>query len=357
VTSLCLKADVLGSVLFCLALNYKQMELYHAFPFFFYLLSACIPKPGEHTVVGVLKLCRIGLSVVATFGLLWLPFLFNVKDLMQVVHRLFPLARGLFEDKVANVWCALNVIYKFKSYCSMQMVRYCTVATLTATLPSSADLFLRPNVQKFVPALINSALAFFLFSYQVHEKSILLAAIPALLYIPQEPIVCFWFLFMTNFSMLPLYIKDGLAVAYISLTVFYTVAFLFCHERWGLELKSSNTFYAFYKEIMGVLVGPRNNKRTYADIINIAYRHLIENRLVLKRLLLYSSMFASFAGCVALSLVSLLFEPPTAYPDVYPLAVSVYACAHFVGFFVYFNVVQFRIPQAFEDVHIKLKES
>ena len=31
--------DILGSIFFCLALNYKQMELYHALPFFFYLLA------------------------------------------------------------------------------------------------------------------------------------------------------------------------------------------------------------------------------------------------------------------------------------------------------------------------------
>ena len=33
--------DLLGSVAFVLALNYKQMELYHALPFFCYLLGAC----------------------------------------------------------------------------------------------------------------------------------------------------------------------------------------------------------------------------------------------------------------------------------------------------------------------------
>ncbi|CRK28273.1 hypothetical protein BN1723_018345, partial [Verticillium longisporum] len=27
-----------------------------------------------------------------------------------MVHRIFPFARGLFEDKVANFWCALNVV-------------------------------------------------------------------------------------------------------------------------------------------------------------------------------------------------------------------------------------------------------
>lgn len=34
--------DALGSMAFSLALNYKQMELYHALPFFCYLLGKCI---------------------------------------------------------------------------------------------------------------------------------------------------------------------------------------------------------------------------------------------------------------------------------------------------------------------------
>jgi len=36
--------DLLGSVAFCLALNYKQMELYHSLPFFCYLLGKCFKK-------------------------------------------------------------------------------------------------------------------------------------------------------------------------------------------------------------------------------------------------------------------------------------------------------------------------
>ena len=34
--------DLLGSIGFVLALNYKQMELYHAMPFFCYLLGKCL---------------------------------------------------------------------------------------------------------------------------------------------------------------------------------------------------------------------------------------------------------------------------------------------------------------------------
>ena len=35
------KNYLIGSVMFCLALNYKQMELYHSLPIFFFLLSKC----------------------------------------------------------------------------------------------------------------------------------------------------------------------------------------------------------------------------------------------------------------------------------------------------------------------------
>ncbi|KAI4454391.1 dolichyl glycosyltransferase [Holotrichia oblita] len=186
---------ILASIFFCLALNYKQMELYHAFPFFLYLLSSCVPKPGSGIFSGCFKFIKIGSAVIITFAIIWSPFLFDIKDIFQVLRRLFPVAHGVFEDKVSNVWCALNAAVKLKQrYCNEEMLRICMATTLTALLPSSIDLFVRPNIKKFVPALINSSLAFFLFSFQVHEKSILLVAVPVLLYLPNEPIMCFWFL-------------------------------------------------------------------------------------------------------------------------------------------------------------------
>lgn len=31
-----------------------------------------------------------------------------------VIHRLFPISRGLFEDKVANFWCIADVFLKMR---------------------------------------------------------------------------------------------------------------------------------------------------------------------------------------------------------------------------------------------------
>lgn len=112
--------DLLGSIAFVLALNYKQMELYHAVPFFCYLFGSCVHvyrKKGLKS--GCSKLVKLAAVVLVTFYICWHPFL-NSWDLFgQVLHRLFPFARGLFEDKVANVWCSLSLLIKFKQLVSI----------------------------------------------------------------------------------------------------------------------------------------------------------------------------------------------------------------------------------------------
>uniref|UniRef100_A0A672LP43 Alpha-1,3-glucosyltransferase n=1 Tax=Sinocyclocheilus grahami TaxID=75366 RepID=A0A672LP43_SINGR len=87
--------DLFGCLAFTLALNYKQMELYHSLPFFCYLLGKCI-KQGL-TGRGFFHLVKISMTVLVTFALCWMPFLFDPKQPLQVLHRLFPVGRGLFE--------------------------------------------------------------------------------------------------------------------------------------------------------------------------------------------------------------------------------------------------------------------
>lgn len=175
VLCLCHDWDLLGSVAFCLALNYKQMELYHSLPFFCYLLGKCFKKglkgkgwvgldcfiflrnqPGTGNGIvqcrwallgsflwdvpqscrvstvrcpslagwtlllqpcrmslaagsalpccaDVLSCCRLVLlaklagTVLLSFAACWLPFGTDMEQIMQVLRRLFPIDRGLFE--------------------------------------------------------------------------------------------------------------------------------------------------------------------------------------------------------------------------------------------------------------------
>ena len=235
------RRDLLGAAAFTLALNYKQMELYHAIPFFCLLLGKAL-KLGWFG--SFRKVLALGVVVMVTFIVCWSPF-FMDKDLaLQVLRRVFPVDRGIYEDKVASFWCTVSVVIKLRrliSQAALLKLSLCT--TLVAALPSALNLLRYPSPYCFILALVyieviitiafrnivfvsvetwsnfvfilqvNSSLAFFLFSFQVHEKSILLAVLPASLLLVRHPHSVVWFSLVASFSMYPLLVKDGLALA------------------------------------------------------------------------------------------------------------------------------------------------
>ena len=48
--------DVLGSILFCLAMNHKQMAIFYAPAFFAHLLGRCLQKPSLSSKVRFVRL-------------------------------------------------------------------------------------------------------------------------------------------------------------------------------------------------------------------------------------------------------------------------------------------------------------
>ena len=90
---------VIGSILFCLSLNFKQMALYYSPVFFFVLLRKCFER--QDSLARISTFATIGVTVVLSFAVMWFPFcLFPMKtqtcgaSLLQVLHRLFPFSRG-----------------------------------------------------------------------------------------------------------------------------------------------------------------------------------------------------------------------------------------------------------------------
>ncbi|KAI1865467.1 uncharacterized protein JN550_008224 [Neoarthrinium moseri] len=203
-----------ASIFFVAALGFKQMALYYAPAVFAYLLGSCIfPRIniGRFVVIaGVTAVSFAVLILPLVIGALYdakrgidsrpdldgprppLPIFPQVESylnteavyypvvvqLVQMVHRVFPFARGLFEDKVANFWCAANVVFKLKKYPAALLQRASLVATLASFAPANLILFLRPNKELLPYAFATTAWSFFLFSYQVHEKSVLLPLLP-----------------------------------------------------------------------------------------------------------------------------------------------------------------------------------
>merc|ERR1712000_510893 len=107
-----------------------------------------------------------------------ISIVFEQSGLTYVFQRLFPWSRGIYEDKVANLWCSISPVFKVKQLYSIEFLRkLCLSTTLMAILPSSIALMIKQkNVSShqraklFLLCLSASSMAFFLFSYHVHEK-------------------------------------------------------------------------------------------------------------------------------------------------------------------------------------------
>ncbi|UKZ81338.1 hypothetical protein TrVFT333_009110 [Trichoderma virens FT-333] len=203
-----------AAVFFVAALGFKQMALYYAFSVFSYLLGRCITtgiNPSRLFGIALVTLISFGVLVLplalgvlydkhrgiearpelngATAPLPIFPFIVNyidpqnfyypiVEQLVQMVHRVFPFSRGLFEDKVANFWCALNTVIKLRNFPVELLQKAALGATLLSIIPPNLILFLRPRKSALPVAFAATAWGFFLFSWQVHEKSVLLPLMP-----------------------------------------------------------------------------------------------------------------------------------------------------------------------------------
>ncbi|KAG6820725.1 hypothetical protein H0H93_012778 [Arthromyces matolae] len=238
--------DLLGAVCFVCSLCFKQMALYYAPAIGSYLLAKCISLGPTN---GTTLFIRLAAVTVITFILFFLPFLppfVHFSTIFDPITRIFPFARGLFEDKVANFWCASNVVFKWKNWASTtSLIRLSTALTALGFLPGAAML-LQAGYQSMVQgtektdnavakasqhtsflsllpyALLNSSMSFFLFSFQVHEKTILLPLLPMTLLLSgahADSAVYSWGVLVNNvavFSMWPLLKRDGLGIQYIA---------------------------------------------------------------------------------------------------------------------------------------------
>uniref|UniRef100_A0A8C4X0C6 Alpha-1,3-glucosyltransferase n=1 Tax=Eptatretus burgeri TaxID=7764 RepID=A0A8C4X0C6_EPTBU len=269
------KNNLLGAIFFSLSLNYKQMELYHALPFFCILFGRCL-QLGK--CKGFLLFMMLALTVTLTFVLCWLPFLHTSQDALAVLYRLFPFDRGLYEDKVANVWCTLSVLVKIRTIIPLHMQLWLS-CTLLSCLPSCVTLIHRPTFRDFKLSLAICSLAFFLFSFQVHEKSILLVALPFCLLLVEIPFASMWFLLVSTFS--------------------------------------------------------RNKLQTPRK--NLEFSYLIE---ISPPSPTVPQFWLSVALMFVLSASSILISPSTSLPHLWPLVVSAASCCHFLAFLLFLNIQQ-----------------
>lgn len=263
----------LGAALFALALNFKHMALYYAPAVFVYYLAlavggglrlggsgsaratgdaapaAAAAAPWAVAAAGV---ARVGAPVLAVFGALWAPFCAAgahgaaeglagcAAGVRAVAARLFPLARGLFEDKVANLWCALEPTLRLRrslfgaaavTGAHSRVAALCAAATAALLAPTLLALWWlavrapppHALTRVYALALFNSALSFFLAAYQVHEKSVLLPALWAAALAGHFPLLSHAFGVVAAWTLWPLFRADGCLAAATAATVAWAV--------------------------------------------------------------------------------------------------------------------------------------
>ncbi|KAJ6032258.1 CAZyme family GT57 [Penicillium herquei] len=222
-------------IFFVGALGFKQMALYYAPVMFAYLLGVCVfPR------IRFLRLVNIALVTLAAFALLFAPLSLPITlnknsvayavlfQLTQTIHRIFPFARGLFEDKVANAWCAIHTFYKLHRFDASLLQRASLGATLASIIVPCGIIFRHPRASLLLPALSCVSWGFFLFSFQVHEKSVLLPLLPMTLSLAgdgglnkENRAWVGWANVLGSWTMYPLLKREELRVPYIVMTLLW----------------------------------------------------------------------------------------------------------------------------------------
>lgn len=244
------------------ALGFKQMALFYAPAVAAYLAGACIfPR------IDIVRFIGIAITTLASFALLYLPLMlgtfydtyrnvplpsdvtlppllfslpFAVSEkawyypylvqLLQSIHRIFPFSRGLFEDKVANIWCTIHAsgLHKLHQYDQGLMSKAALGLTLLSILPPCIIIFFKPKRESVLWAFATTAWGFFLCSYQVHEKNVLLPLLPMTLLLSTEsgmkPVIRAWVGYanlLASWTLFPLLAKDELRMPCAVLTLLW----------------------------------------------------------------------------------------------------------------------------------------
>ena len=194
---------VKSCAVFTLLLGFKHIFLFMAPGFLAFLLHNVILLPEGVNFAATLKLLLTGSALVL---LTFFPFLSTCHQghMPQVLSRLFPFSRGLTHAYWApNVWAIYNSIDGLLSYCRLHSVLHGKFTTeymqgLVQVNSHSVLPNITPGVSLFLVLLTItfclranrrrslcdqaclSCFCFFLFGWQVHEKTILMILVPLL---------------------------------------------------------------------------------------------------------------------------------------------------------------------------------
>lgn len=288
---------ILAIFTYSLCLNFKQMGLYYALPFPVFVLKLLWSRMNKinfnNILILFLQILKYGIFTILSFLIIWAPWILN-NTYSDVLKRIFPVWRGVFEDKVATFWCTLNIVYKFsKLPLNVQFIAS-TAFTLFFSLLSCLPTLIYKNPSKKLNNLsfFIVSMSFFLFSFHVHEKTILVPYIAYLLNYPYFKEIFPSFSLISLFSLYPLLTRENQEISYFILLIsFYIIS------------KYLNSFSEFK--------GGNKNLNLFCVLLEILNILLI----------------ISFHIC------EIMIKPPVSYPWLYPMINAAISFGNF-GFYL-----------------------
>lgn len=274
----------IGAAFLCMSIYFKHMGLYYGLALFSYLTSRMLKVLRDYGPFRALLFAsKVLLSIAVTTLISFAPWISERRRMLELLGRLFPLSRGLYEDKVANVWCSISVIVKLNKILEPKVLfRFCSMVTVVASLPFCIAVAIRPTDRRLFLAAGGCALSAYLFSYQVHEKQVLIPLLPIALLFDTYPAISTWTSLIATFSLFPLLLREGLVVPYGAvLAIHIAVVLYLC----GTRLKQQNN------------------------------------------VLRWVGFLATLFG-VGLNVSLCVGSPPTHAPDLFVLLNTIYACGH-----------------------------
>jgi alpha-1,3-glucosyltransferase len=322
---------ILAIIFYSFCINFKQMGLYYAIPFPLYVIkklffSKSKKNENNNILISIIYVGLYGIVTLITNVIIYLPWLKNNK-MNDVFSRIFPVRRGIYEDKVATFWCTLNIFYKLNNHFNNSvLIKLALVFTIIGCLVPILAIFRSKKITKKIctQCFFIVSFSFYLFSFHVHEKTIIVPFLAYLLNLPNMKNILPSFTLIGMFSLFPLLKRENQLMPYYLLSVL---------------------FYIISKYVLKLIDIKENEKEKNMNELNTKKNNEI---------IFWLMEICIFIIMIFYHFVDYNIPPPKQYPWFYPMLNAAFCFCYFFCVFLYSNYD--LLQMTFEQDEINKKE-
>ena len=294
---------IFAIISYSMCILFKQMGLYYAIPF--PLIAFKMLRIKNTNIQIIIKLGIFAVTTVLSFLIFLFPWIYPKLKISEILIRVFPTWRGIFEDKVATFWCTLNIFYKIKQIKQTIIMKLSLLCTLTGCfIPIICLLYMKKIRKKIIfLSFFIMSLSFYLFSFHVHEKTIIVPYLAYLLCYYQLNQFLMSFTLMAMFSMKPMLERENQVFTYGISTIMFCLLCLLIKGGETNSIKETQSKKTKMFQIM----------ETLFKLIDVA----------------------CVCGVVLYHIGEKYIKPPTRYPYFYPMINGAFSFCYFIFLFGY----------------------